>query len=209
MAKRKRSPRGKGAKVCSIIVDGETEQWYTETLRKAEGLKHLKIKPDLPKKKKLTDLYEYVKQQVVIFDKVIWIIDMDVPIVQAKKTGNLKEVMAQFKKERAQLEDSGVTVIVNTPSIEEWFLLHYESSKRYFSSQAPLITHLKKKHLPDYEKKESYYKKANSSFYQRLKPNLSLAIERSKAMGTFNPDNPESACCEMWLLFVELGIHKE
>lgn len=155
-----RNPRGSGAKVCSIIVDGETEQWYTETLRQAEGLKHLKIKPDLPKKKTITELYKYVRKQANIYDQVIWIIDMDVTISEAKKAGNLKVVMARFKGESVSLNKlTNVKIIVNTPSLEAWLLLHYETTGRYFPSQSQLITHLKKKHLPDYAKKERYYKK--------------------------------------------------
>jgi len=51
MAKRNRKSRGTGSKTVSIIVDGETEQWYAESMKQTERLRGLKIKPDLPKKK--------------------------------------------------------------------------------------------------------------------------------------------------------------
>lgn len=70
-----------------------------------------------------------------------------------------------------------------------------------------MINSLKQNHVPNYEKKEKFYKepKANN-FYQRLKPHLSQAIENSKKLPGFDPDNPERAACEMHKLFDWLKI---
>lgn len=155
--KNKRGPRGGGATTVAILVDGDTESWYIESLKSYERIRHLKITPDLPKKSKLEDLYKRAKALAIIYDKVIWIIDMDVPIAEGKKNGNLKQTMATFKRERAILEETGVIVIVNTPSVEEWYMLHYEQGKKYFPTQSPLISALKKKYIGDYEKSEKFY----------------------------------------------------
>lgn len=206
MARRKKKSRGTGRKTMSIIVDGQTEQWYTESLRQTERLRGLKIKPDLPKNKKLHQLYDYVAQQAETFDLVLWIIDMDVPINEAKRADQLKEVMAEFKKQRTRLEKLGVTVIVNSPSLERWFLLHFEDSHRHYLTQKPVINRIRKHYLAAYEKKESYFKRKDGSLYEDLEPNLAVAIERSKAMLPFDPDNPDRAACEMWKLFDLLKI---
>ncbi|MGB3548752.1 MAG: RloB domain-containing protein [Saprospiraceae bacterium] len=119
MARRKLSPRRKTAQICSIVVDGETESWYLEALSKAEGIKQLKIKPDLPKKKRLDDLYKYVAQQATDYDKVIWIIDMDTTIAESKVANTLKETMQKFQRKRKSLEAQGISVIINTPCLEK------------------------------------------------------------------------------------------
>lgn len=205
MAKKRRIPR-LGRKQVSIIIDGETEQWYTESMRQVEQLRGLKIKPDLPKKTTLKDLYPYVAKQVIDFDQVIWIIDMDKPISDAKKVGKLSEVMSKFKRERAKLEKMGVIIIVNSPSLERWFLLHFEDGKKHYPTQKPLIDHLRKKYLAAYEKKERFFKRKAGSLYLDLRPNLSEAIARSKAMNGFDTENPERASCEMWKLFEALNV---
>lgn len=205
--KNKRSPRGGGATTVAILVDGETESWYIELLKSFERIRNLKITPDLPKKSKLEDLYKRAKALAIDYDKVIWIVDMDVPIANGKRNGNLKDVMATFKRKRAALEKTGVIVIVNTPSIEQWYMLHYEQGKKYYSSQTPLITSLKQKHVPNYEKTEKFYKQPKeNNFYQRLKPHLAKAIENSKKLPVFDPDEPERAACEMHKLFDWLKI---
>lgn len=206
MAKKNRKSRGSGSKTVSIIVDGETEQWYTESMKKTERLRGLKIKPDLPKKKTLEQLYAYVAEQAATFDLVIWIIDMDVPINEAKKVNKLPDVMSTFKKQRALLEELGVTIIVNSPSLERWFLLHFEDSPKYFATQKPLVDRLRKHYLNTYEKKEKYFKRKDGSLYQDLQSSLSAAIQRSKDMADFDPDDPEKSACEMWKLFRVLNI---
>ena len=205
--KNKRNPRGRGATTVALLVDGETESWYIEALKSVERLRNLKITPQLPKKSKLEDLYEVAKDLARIYDKVIWIIDLDVPIANGKKYGHLKQVMETFKRERTALEEMGVIAIVNTPSVEEWYMLHFEQGKKYFPSQVPLINTLKKNYINDYKKTEKFYKEPKeNNFYQRLKPHLPKAIENSRKLPGFNPDEPERAACEMHKLFDWLKI---
>ncbi|MEL7162453.1 MAG: RloB domain-containing protein, partial [Bacteroidota bacterium] len=113
---------------------------------------------------------------------------------------------AEFKRKRAELAARGVTVIVNSPSLERWILLHYEDSKKYYSAQKPIIDRIRKQYLKSYEKSERYFKRKDSSLYQDLRPKLADALNRSKAMPAFDPDLPERAACEMWKLFHILNI---
>ena len=136
-------------------------------------------------------------------------INMDVTIAEAKRVGTLVQTMQRFKRERAALEELGVTVIVNMPSVEFWYLLHFEKTGKYFPKQDPLIRRLKK-HLPDYAKSEKYYKQPrNQTLYDRLREQRDQAIDRSHALYRFDPDDPERACCEMGWLFVALGLYTQ
>jgi len=47
----------KGKPKYVVIVDGETEFWYMQMLKRNEKLIKVDIKPEIPQKKKLADLY--------------------------------------------------------------------------------------------------------------------------------------------------------
>ena len=75
MARSKSTRKGAGKDVYSIVVDGETEVWYFQLLKQYESLKNVDIKPDLPKRKKLSELYDLVVENAAEFTKVIWVIE--------------------------------------------------------------------------------------------------------------------------------------
>ena len=70
-----------------------------------------------------------------------------------------------------------------------------------------LINSLKKKYISGYEKTEKLYKQPKeNNFYQRLKSLLTKAIENSKKLPGFDPDETERAACEMHKLVEWLKI---
>jgi hypothetical protein len=79
MARRRnnRFTKRKVRKTYSVIVDGKTEVWYLQMLKKNETLPRIDIKPELPKKKKLSEQFKSVIDNSNIYDEVIWIVDFD------------------------------------------------------------------------------------------------------------------------------------
>ena len=70
-----------------------------------------------------------------------------------------------------------------------------------------LINSLKKTYISGYEKTEKLYKQPKeNNFYQRLKSLLTKAIENSKRLPGFDPDETERAACEMHKLVEWLKI---
>lgn len=67
----------------TIVVDGETEVWYFQMLKRNEPGLQVNIEPKIPQKKKLSDLYEKVRELAEDFTKVYWIIDLDVVIAES------------------------------------------------------------------------------------------------------------------------------
>jgi len=80
--------RGTGRRTLAIIVDGETELWYIQMLRKHEAISGVSIQPELPKKKRLTEQFDAVISNSKIYDQSIWIVDLDVVI----KENNISEL---------------------------------------------------------------------------------------------------------------------
>lgn len=184
-----------------IVVDGETEKWYLDLLREYESNKipTIHIKPEIPKKKKLNKLFEQVIENEKIYDKVIWIIDFDV-ILREKKAEQFSGYQKELKKHK------NVNVIINTPCLEFWFLLHFFNTGKFYPDCKSVINKLKQEpSFKKYNKSEKYYK-SGEGIYKKLNPFINKALSRSKSLDTYNSENPKTAVCEMYKLFDELGI---
>ncbi len=75
-------------------------------------------------------------------------------------------------KAKKLAEENGVEIITSTPSVELWFLLHFEYTSGIMNNKK-LIEKLKK-YCPKYTK--SY------NIYNEIKENTELAIERAKRL---------------------------
>jgi hypothetical protein len=64
----------------AIVVDGETEVWYFQMLKRNEPSLQVNIEPKIPQKKKLPDQYKKVCELSEDYTKVFWVIDLDVII---------------------------------------------------------------------------------------------------------------------------------
>lgn len=189
----------------SIIVDGETEVWYLQLLKDFENIREIKIVPELPNKKTLEEQHEYVIERFDSYEKVIWIVDMDVIIKEGKEKADRNTQLVKFWKMKAEIEKKNGIVIVNTPCLEEWLILHFEYTAKYFVDCKSAIDRLRK-HMSDYEKSEKYYKKYNDDLYKKLREKLPVAIANGKKLGEVDFDNIESAKSEMYKLFDFLNI---
>ena len=206
MARSKSTRKGAGKDVYSIVVDGETEVWYFQLLKQYESLKNVDIKPDLPKRKKLSELYNLVVENAAEFTKVIWVIDLDVIIKEDKeRSGGGKPALQELKEYIDSLEQlDNVHVLINTPCLEYWYLLHLKQTSKYYSSFKDVSKQFKGTILEGYEKTEKYYKTKN--IYLLLKPGLSVAIDNAKRLGEFDIESPETGKAEIYKIFELLNL---
>lgn len=198
----------------AIVVDGETEVWYLQMLKRNEREIRVSIKPEIPNKKSVGEQYNLVCElSNKEFTKVFWIIDLDTVIKEENEASKgKKSPLKSFEDYRTDLTENyeNVVVIVNNPCLEFWFLLHFDKTAKYFSNCSGAETELKK-HLKNYEKTKKFFTKQNDDIYLKLKPNLKTAIKNSISLGKFDNKNPKKAMCEMELLFQsdELKKHFE
>ena len=187
-------------KKAAIFVDGECELWYFQMMKRNENAINLDLLPKLPRKKKLFDLYKEVKNSASDYDLVIWIVDLDKILEEArikKKDGkNSKEEFIRYYKDLSRLKN--VKVIVSNPCLEYWLLLHYEFTAKPFKDCND-ATQLLKKHLKDYDKSEKYYVK--NDLYRKIKENQQIAVKNAKKIGDFAVDSFDSSICEMFKIF--------
>ena len=201
-----RKPRGIAPKTnpaFAVVVDGETEVWYLEMLKRNERGIRVNIEPKIPNKKSIEAQYNQVRAlSNEEYTRVFWIVDFDTIAKEAREAvKGKKSPVETFKVCRAKLAKyKNVVVVVNNPCLEFWFLLHFEKTQKCFGSCTGAETQLKT-HLNDYEKTQKYFKKQDDDIYLKLKPDLKTAVENSLALGRFDAENPTKAMCEMALLF--------
>ena len=214
MGRSKRKRRiGARRSVIALVVDGETEMWYLQMLKKneeREGGVRINIKPEIPQKKKLNDQYELVCDLSKEHKFVFWILDFDVILKETRdhskdRVNPLNEFLDYRGKLQAEYEN--VRIVVNNPCFEYWFLLHYVKTQKKFANCSGVIKELKKQ-LPGYDKTEKFFKAGSMDIYARLKPNLKEAIANATAFGGFDVDNPTRAMCEMNVLFMIEELRK-
>lgn len=198
-----RDRKVQGKEVYSLIVDGETEVWYFQLMKQYESLKMIDIKPELPKKKKLSELYKLDKDNARDYTRVIWIIDFDAIIKEDKEVRKgSKSRFLQLKEYIAELKRlDNVEVLINTPCLEFWFLLHLEETGRYFATCNDVCKEFSDTILSDYEKTERYYKKKNNDIFTKLKTLQPGAINNAKKLGDFDINSPEAAKAEIFKVF--------
>lgn len=209
--RKKRTNEIKSKPTFAVLVEGETEVWYFNMLVRNERKLSVTIKPELPHKKSLKEQFALTKELAEDYFKVFWIVDLDVINKETKegKKGEEKRIQV-FLKYRNELiaHHKNVTVIVNNPCLEYWFLVHYDKTTKHFDTCASAEKQLKK-HLKDYEKTKDYFTKQDNDIYLKLRDNLITAIENAKRIGSFNEKEPSIGMTEMDLFFdsEELKIH--
>lgn len=204
----------KGENAIVIIVDGKDEQWYLEKVKEhyaPEKLRSLAIKPDLPVKKKVKDLFEVAHNKVNEgYTQVILVIDFDEVMKDKSELNTFKIQYGKYlevnstKKTKASKYDwmRSLRVIVNNPCLEYWYLLYFKNTHKFYSALEPdLIRDLKRNiGMENYEKSERYYKNSPDIF-MRLQENGDLNMARKHSIKFDIERFGEQGCSEMFELF--------
>ena len=190
----------------AVVVDGETEYWYLEMLKRNEPNIPFKIRPQILQKKNIDQQYELVTElSEEEYDKVFWIVDLDVLLKEEREKNNSTSSLQKFLNYYKNLsKQKKIVVIVNNPCLEYWFLLHFQKTNKVITACAAAEKQVSQ-HLKGYEKTEKFFKKDND-IYKQLKPFLKTAKENATALGSFDTYNHSKAMCEMPLLFKELKV---
>jgi hypothetical protein len=202
-----RTRRGQGNRTIYILVDGETEKWYLDQMKSNERLKTVTIKPDLNKKKTITQQFEVIKEESKHYDRAIWLVDFDTILKEEREfKGGRKSPMTVFNECYRELSEiENINVFVNTPCLEYWYLLHIKNSGRFYRTYSELERELDAIPILGYNKSRKYYI-SGSGIYTRLKPNLNEAFQRAKALGQYDLENSHQAKAEIFHLFEILNI---
>lgn len=196
------------AKAYAVIVDGETEQWYLQMLRKNEPSLNVVIEPKLHVRQSLKEQCMQVEKACKSYDKVFWVVDMD-SILKDSKICKKNPTPLQILKDNIEiLKKSYPEIFVgvfNVPCLEFWFMLHYKYTSRFYESYEKLKPDLIK-YLKGYQKNKDYFVRGPQDIYARLKENLDTAVTNSRKLGDFDFANVSRGVSEFSKFFEQIGI---
>lgn len=197
----------------AIVVDGKNEKWYINKIKshyQCEAINSIKIRPELPERKKVQELFDFAKGKLEEeYTFVVLILDLDEVLKDAKEFEKFRTLYGNYLLARGnQLTSrqkkkygwmSKILVVVNNPCLEYWYLLHFHNTRKFFSDYQSLLPELKRnRELDGYDKSEDYYN-CPPDIYKRLEGKLGDA--RNNAI----PFDIENCRCqggsEMNLLF--------
>ena len=175
----------------AIIVDGKDEKWYIETVKKhyqaqCPALKRVKIEPNLPQQKKIQELFALAEaKHAEGYKHIVLVVDLDAIITDPKEMQKFNDLYNKYvsvgigKASSRNKWMRGLTLILNNPCVEYWYLIHFKFTNKFFGSYEALKPELQK-YLSGYEKSEAYYK-GNPDIYSRLGGDKGLSIARQNA----------------------------
>lgn len=146
----------------TLICEGATEQHYFEHLNKL-GKTSVTIKNNNCKKNTKTDDIEYkIKEVLANHGRALCVFDDDVE--------EIRNFLDKYKNNKR------VLICNSMPSIEYWFLLHYEEKYGTMTSKE-VLTNLKK-YVINYDKTEHFLKQP--SWVEAMSKNLDSACQRAR-----------------------------
>ena len=196
-----------------IIVDGDDEKWYISQARDYypnNAVRSIKIKPEMVQHKRCRDLFESAHQKLDEgASSVFLVLDLDTIRKDAKDMIDFHNLYSQYiivksgNKSRKNKWMEKLTIIVNNPCLEFWYLLHFKPTTKFYNDFCAIRKDIRKINaLSDYDKSQEYYYNAPDIF-TRLGGLKGLETARINSNGiSFNVSKcNQSGISEMSLLF--------
>ena len=160
----------------TIIGAGITEKYYFVHLKRLHNY-FIDIKPRFFGSDCAYYMDKYVEDVLSAGGMAICVYDLDVTRNNAKENQHILNFQKKYENNR------NVLLCGSMPSIEYWFLLHYEQVNRYFSSSDKVIENLRK--YTAFTKHTDYLSRSN--WVERLDKHISDAINRAKELKETGP----------------------
>lgn len=190
---RKINPRKSNPSIV-VIVDGKDEKWYVQKVREhypSALLRQVRIVPELAQRKKIAQLIDDAKSRLDDgCTHVVLIVDFDDIGKDVRELERFKELYTQYAGVKGKNAAVGkkykwmekLTLIVNSPCVEFWYMLHFGKTTKYYPDFAQLKHDLTRiPVLHDYDKGEDYYNN-NPDIYMRLGGDKGLKEARKNAV---------------------------
>ena len=145
-----------------------------------EELKHVSVKPEMPQKKSVEELFALAKEKLEQgVQEVILILDLDTIRKEASEKTRFKDFYTRYTKvqqndspKRTDVWMKNLVLVVNNPCLEYWYILHFRNTTKFYDTYADLKRDLVRiPNLKDYDKTDEYYHK-QPNMYKRLEQEL-------------------------------------
>jgi len=162
-----------------ILGEGLTEQCYFQHLKRIKGL-HCTVEPRLHRN---TTIFSFEKKITALIQSdidVICVFDTDVAETNPEEKRRLKHFRKKFGNHPK------VTICDSLPSVEYWFLLHFQDGQGVSFNAGTLIKALKK-HIGHYDKSGKFLQ--NEKWVQEMTEgmgSLDHAMKRAEHAATLD-----------------------
>lgn len=159
-----------------IIGEGITEQYYFSHIKRLLGLNCI-VKPRFFRNTCIAEMEKKIEELIGDDIHVVCVFDRDVSTHNQKERERLNHLMNQY------MNNENVIFCDSLPSIEYWFLLHYENTNRSFKDSKAAEDALRK-FIPDYEKTAQFLEKEKWVCDLCADEKLALAIKRARSLSS-------------------------
>lgn len=158
-----------------VVGAGITEYWYLKHLKKLQGYNYV-LQPSLFGDESMQTIQQRIQDILSGGASVICVFDEDVSQWNAAERVRMDDIHIRYN------DNNRVTIASSMPSIEYWFLLHYDNTNRFFGTSNKVIE-LLRKHIPNFEKKELFLR--NEKWVAKMIENnrMNDASNRAKKLG--------------------------
>lgn len=159
-----------------VLGDGQSEQYYLKHLKKLKKYKYA-IRPSLFASITIESAEDIIDELLSgDCDQIIYFTDYDTIVAQGKQQ--------QFNKLKSKYENNPVVIICESmPSIEFWFLLHFQKTTREFRNAAEVTKELVK-YVKAFSKEKTFLEK--EKWVSELCKNGKLETAISNATSVLN-----------------------
>lgn len=131
-----------------VVGAGITEYWYLKHLKRLLGYNYV-LQPSLFGDESMQTIQQRIQDAISGGASVICVFDEDVRQWNDAERKRMDEIHNKYD------ENGQVVIASSMPSIEYWFLLHYENTNRFFGTSTKVIEALRK-YLTNFDKKDQF-----------------------------------------------------
>lgn len=172
---RKEAQKVKRQERPTIIGAGLTERWYFMHMNELEHLK-VKVRPRYFGHENIFCLEKRVAQVLKEEGTAIVVFDADVSTWNNAEKAKLDALKEKYAKNKH------VTLCDSLPSIEYWFLLHYQNTNRYFGTSKAVVKELVR-YISNFDKTEGFLSNRRWVEDMCAEGRLKAAYQRAKDFG--------------------------
>lgn len=167
--------RAQKSPVITVIGEGLTEQYYFQHIRSIYEYRYV-LKPYYFGTTSLKEMERKIMEVVEGNGIAVCIFDVDVASRNVVEQKKLNRLLHKFARK------PNVIFCESMPSIEFWFLIHYQNTNRHFNDATAVETELRK-FLDGYEKTTRFLERDRWVKELCRDEKLITAIERGRILG--------------------------
>lgn len=178
----------------TVLGDGKTEQAYLKHLKTIQGYRY-SVYPSL-----FTNITHKIAEKKIDellsggCDLIVYITDYDT-VVNQKKQKTFSDLVKKYEK------NDKVLICESMPSIEFWFLLHYQLTTKKFKN-ADEVVEMLKKYIPDFSKTKNFLE--NQKWVEDMSGNGQLKKAISNARNVLC----QKETCDVGMYFPFTRMHE-